>query len=143
MDTITVQGISINISELIKSAAQAMEHAYIPYSHFPVGATVVDNNGTFYSGANIENVSFGLTSCAERNAIFNATTQGVRSVIAICVIANTDDYISPCGACRQVLREFATTDTKILLCNKHKEVKYMTMEELLPFSFGNDALPSE
>lgn len=129
-----------NIEQMLDLAINAMKYAYIPYSHFSVGACIVDENGTMYSGANIENASYGLSCCAERVTIFSAAAQGVRNILAICVVGNTKDPISPCGACRQVIREFAHKDIVIILSNVEREKKLLTMEDLLPYSFGPEHL---
>jgi cytidine deaminase len=99
----------VNISdhqtdELVAAAVQAREKAYAPYSHFAVGAAVRTVDGTIYAGCNVENASFGLTICAERNAIAHAVVQGAREFTAIAVV--TENGVTPCGACRQVLTEF-------------------------------------
>ena len=92
--------------ELFEAAKKARENAYIPYSHFAVGAAVRAVDGRIFTGCNIENASYGLTVCAERNAIFAAVKEGVREFQALCVTAETPEPVSPCGACRQVMAEF-------------------------------------
>ena len=90
---------------LFEKALEASKHAYIPYSHFPVGAALLTEDGNIITGANIENRSFGLTNCAERSAIFTAASQGVRTFIAIAIATPASDYpVGPCGACRQRIR---------------------------------------
>src|SRR5699024_12554629 len=101
--------------ELIKKAKQAREKAYVPYSKFKVGAALLGKSGTIYTGCNIENSSFSLTCCAERNTIFKAISDGEKSFEKMAVIADTTDAISPSGACRHVMVDFITTDTNILL----------------------------
>ena len=136
MDThIQIQGISLHVPTLIEEASKAMSFAYTPYSKFNVGAVVVDEQGTIYSGCNVENASYGLTSCAERNAIFNAVSQGMRSIIAICVVADTPEPVSPCGGCRQVMREFTSDSTRIILSNTKKDTMLMTPEEIAALLF--------
>ncbi|KRM88141.1 cytidine deaminase [Lacticaseibacillus thailandensis] len=123
------------IERLVAEAKDARINAYTPYSHFNVGAAVVTDGGQHYTGANIENASFGLTMCAERNAIFAAASAGVRHIRAIAVIADTPNGVSPCGACRQVMTEFADADTPVYLSNLHGEVDATTVGELLPGYF--------
>ncbi|MDR0297378.1 MAG: cytidine deaminase, partial [Streptococcaceae bacterium] len=89
----------------IKEAISAAARAYVPYSHFPVGAALVAADGAVFQGCNIENASFGLTNCAERTAIFKAISEGVTDFSSITIYGETVQPISPCGACRQVLRE--------------------------------------
>ncbi len=124
------------MDKLLSEALKARENAYVPYSKFKVGAAVMSKNGNIYGGCNIENASYGLTSCAERNAIFHAISSGEKELVAICVVADTKGPVSPCGACRQVISEFKIN--KILLANCDGKTKEMTLEELLPYSFTNE-----
>lgn len=111
------------------------KHAYAPYSHFHVGAAVLAASGKVYGGANIENASYGATICAERAAIFKAVNAGERKLVAIAVTA------TPCGMCRQVMREFSDPKTfRIYVAACAKDVKAYTLDELLPESFGPDNL---
>lgn len=123
------------IKELIEEAIKVRENAYAKYSNFKVGAVVVDEKGNHYVGANVENGSFGLTNCAERSAIFSAVSQGMASISIICIVADTTKPVSPCGACRQVIKEFSNEKTVIILANLKRDYKIMTMEELLPYGF--------
>ncbi|MEG0069363.1 cytidine deaminase [Cetobacterium sp.] len=123
------------ILEYLEKAIEAREGAYAPYSNFKVGAVLVDENGVETSGANIENASYGLSNCAERSAIFAAASKGMRKIKIIAVVADTSKPVSPCGACRQVIKEFAADDIVIILGNLKKDYKIMTMEELLPYGF--------
>ncbi|MBC2850782.1 cytidine deaminase [Cetobacterium sp. 8H] len=123
------------ILQYLDKAIKAREEAYTPYSNFKVGAVLVDENGVETSGANIENASYGLSNCAERSAIFAAASKGMRKIKIIAVVADTSKPVSPCGACRQVIKEFAMDDTIIILGNLKKDYKIMTMEELLPYGF--------
>ena len=100
-----------------------LEKAYVPYSKFPVAALLIDNNGKKHKGVNVENASFGLTLCAERNAITTAVTENMEKIKVLVVTGNTPEPISPCGACRQVIREFSDNDTVIILANKDKKYK--------------------
>ena len=120
-------------AELFQAAVKARENAYIPYSHFGVGAAVRAKDGRIFTGCNIENASYGLTVCAERNAIFAAVMEGVREFAALCVTADTPAPVAPCGACRQVMAEFQIP--VIYLTNLKGDVKETSLEELLPYSF--------
>ena len=117
-----------------------LKRAYVPYSKFPVAALLIDNNGKKHKGVNVENASFGLTLCAERNAITTAVTQGMKKIRLLIVTGNTLEPISPCGACRQVIREFSDKDTVIILANRDGKYKIASIEELLPYSVGAEDL---
>ena len=117
-----------------------LEKASVPYSKFPVAALLLDNNGKQHKGVNVENASFGLTLCAERNAITTAVTENMQKIKVLVVTGNTPEPISPCGACRQVIKEFSDSDTVIILANKDKKYKITSLEELLPYSFGPEDL---
>ncbi|KAI0989464.1 hypothetical protein GJ496_004572 [Pomphorhynchus laevis] len=123
------------IISLIEEAIVARENAYAKYSNFKVGSVVVDEAGNKYRGVNVENGSFGLTNCAERTAIFSGVTSGMKKIKVICVVGDTSGPVSPCGACRQVIKEFASEKTLIILANLKKEYKVVTIEELLPYGF--------
>ena len=128
------------LDELKRRARETSQRAYAPYSSFPVGAAVLASNGEIYAGANVENASFGLTICAERNAIFQAVAQGARRIEAVVVYTPTPAAASPCGACRQVIHEFGP-DALIVCCtdDASAERRY-TLTELLPGAFGPDQL---
>ena len=117
-----------------------LERAYVPYSKFPVAALLIDNNGKKYKGVNVENASYGLTLCAERNAITTAVTGGMKKIKLLVVTGNTSEPISPCGAFRQVIREFSDKDTVIILANKDGKYESTSLEKLLPYSFGSEDL---
>ncbi len=121
------------IKELWQEALKVRQNAYTPYSHFKVGAAVLAANGKIYTGCNVENASYGLTCCAERNAIFAAAAAGERSFKALCVTAEGAEPVAPCGACRQVIAEFGIP--QIYMTNLNGDIKIMTAEELLPYSF--------
>eukprot|EP00827_Trimyema_finlayi_P000988 TRINITY_DN130_c0_g1_i1.p1 TRINITY_DN130_c0_g1~~TRINITY_DN130_c0_g1_i1.p1 ORF type:complete len:105 (+),score=40.66 TRINITY_DN130_c0_g1_i1:75-389(+) len=89
-----------------------------------------------YTGANIENASYGLSNCAERTAIFKAASEGMRQMKTICVVADTDKPVSPCGACRQVIAEFSDDTVVIILANLKRQYKILTLEELIPYRFS-------
>ena len=120
--------------KLIAEAKRVREFAYCPYSKFAVGAAVLGASGEIYGGCNIENASFSVTNCAERTAIFNAISSGEEDLLAIAVVAEGLNPVSPCGACRQVIAEF--NSPHILMANLADEVKEMTLEELLPGAFS-------
>ena len=114
---------------LVVAAWRAREVAYSPYSNFPVGAALLAGDGRIFVGCNVENISFGLTICAERVAIGAAIAAGVRKFVAAAVVADTGVPISPCGACRQVLAEFGVP--VVVLANRTNRLVF-TIEELLP-----------
>ena len=122
-------------TELIDLAVKTSENAYVPYSHFPIGAVLVTDEGKIYTGVNIENASFGLTNCGERTAIFNAVSEGERSFKELIIYGQTEKPVSPCGACRQVMAEFFEPDLSVTLVAKDKSTVVMTVKELLPYSF--------
>ena len=122
-------------TELIDLAVKTSENAYVPYSHFPIGAVLVTDEGKIYTGVNIENASFGLTNCGERTAIFKAVSEGERSFKELIIYGQTEKPVSPCGACRQVMAEFFEPDLPVTLVAKDKSTVVMTVKELLPYSF--------
>ena len=120
---------------LIRRAIEAMTNAYAPYSKFPVGAALLTAEGEIITGCNVENASYGLTMCAERVAMYTACCKGKPEITHITVAANTDEPISPCGACCQVMVELAP-NAEIILTNRDGSQTITTkIEELLPFSF--------
>lgn len=124
----------LEIQKLMDCAIKARENAYSPYSHFAVGAALLCEDGTLYEGCNIENASYGLTNCAERTAIFKAVSEGHIKFKALAVVADTEGPCAPCGACRQVMAEFKIPI--IIMGNLMGNIKIVTIEELLPFSFS-------
>ena len=122
-------------TELIDLAVKTSENAYVPYSHFPIGAVLVTDDGKLYTGVNVENASFGLTNCGERTAIFKAVSEGERSFKELIIYGQTERPVSPCGACRQVMAEFFEPDLPVTLVAKDKSTVVMTVKELLPYSF--------
>ncbi|HBO55883.1 cytidine deaminase [Leuconostoc mesenteroides] len=123
--------------ELVDVANQALNDTYTPYSHFPVGAALLGENGEIFKGVNIENVSFGLTNCAERTAIFTAIAAGQRHFHGLVISGRTDEPISPCGACRQVMVEFFDPDMPIWLINDQGKEIETNIAELMPGSFNS------
>ena len=129
-------------SELLKEATIVRNHAYTPYSRFAVGAAVEGESGRIYGGCNVENASYGLTICAERAAVFQAVSAGETSLVRLLVVADTPEPVFPCGACRQVMREFGSTTLEVLIGNDKGEILVETsLDELLPRSFGPEDLP--
>lgn len=128
--------------DLIKKAQEARELSYSPYSHFAVGAALLCKDGEVFVGANVENASYPLCMCAERNAIYNAMLHGKKKedFEMLAVIADTDGPCSPCGACRQVMSELLPFDTPIHMANLKGEAKVTNPVELLPFAFDPSAL---
>lgn len=129
----------VSDDELLKLAQIAMKNSYSPYSHYAVGAALLCKNGRVYLGCNIENASFGLTNCGERTAIFKAVSDGEREFEAI-AIASNGSFPYPCGACRQVLNEFAP-GLRVLVIDGQGQVDKTTLPKLLPHGFGPKDLP--
>lgn len=123
-----------SLNKLLERARQVRERAYTPYSRYQVGAAVLAKSGRVYTGCNVENASYGLTVCAERNAIFKAVSEGEREFVALAVV--TANGGSPCGACRQVMFEFMPHDAEVALGDSELEnVSRFTLGELLPEGF--------
>ena len=124
----------------LKAAAVAMlDRAYCPYSHFPVGAALECGDGTVFTGCNIENAAYGAAICAERTAVAKAVSEGHRDFVRIVIAGRSADFCVPCGTCRQVLREFAP-DMEVICLNGAGEELCLTLEDLLPHSFGPEYL---
>lgn len=128
----------MNPNELIEKAKEARKLSYSPYSNFAVGAALLTKDGTVYVGTNIENSSYPLCMCAERNALYNAIMHGVKKedMVALALSADTDEPCSPCGACRQVISELFPAKAPIYMSNLKGQVKETNAEELLPFAFS-------
>ncbi len=119
---------------LYDAACDAASNSYSPYSHFPVGAALLMDDGSIIKGANIENRSFGLTNCAERSAVFSAMSAGYRGFTALVIVTPASDYpVGPCGACRQVLTEFAPGETPVWFGPNWENMVKSTLGELYPF----------
>lgn len=120
--------------KLYDAACEAAKNSYSPYSKFPVGAALLMNDGSIIKGANIENRSFGLTNCAERSAVFTAMSAGYRSFTALVIVTPASDYpVGPCGACRQVLTEFAPSETPVWFGPNWDNMVKTTLGDLYPF----------
>lgn len=126
--------------QLLLLAREVMDRSYSPYSHFRVGACLLAADGRIFVGCNVENASFGLTNCAERTAVFKAISEGAREFTAIAIAADRSAPW-PCGACRQVLNEFAPGIRVLVTWNDGKEVAQAPLGALLPHSFGPKELP--
>jgi cytidine deaminase len=120
--------------ELIEAALKARERAYAPYSSFPVGAALRDRDGGIHAGVNVENASLGLSICAERNAVFAAVCRGHRDFEAVAIVGGDGAPTPPCGACRQVLAEFAP-DLRVLVATPAGDVIVHRLSELQPYPF--------
>ena len=131
-----------DITRLYEAAVAVRKNSYSPYSNFKVGASLLLDDNTIVSGTNVENSSYGLACCAERNALFTAVGMGYKkeNIKALLVVANTDAPCSPCGACRQVISELMDKDADVILTNRKNDIKMFTVKELLPFSFSKDDL---
>lgn len=123
------------LEKLVTHARRVSEHAYSPYSQFRVGAAIVTDDGEIFSGCNVENASYGLTICAERNAVFQMISKAHRKIVAMAVYTPTTEPVTPCGACRQVINEFGADALIICVCDA-PQVLRMKMSELLPNAFG-------
>lgn len=120
---------------LEEAARQACRYAHAPYSNFPVGAAVLTDSGQIVTGCNVENASLGLSCCAERVAIFNAVSQGHRQLVALAIYTPTETPTPPCGACRQVMQEFAAEAVIISLCQSDQRFE-SSLAALLPKAFS-------
>lgn len=130
----------MDTKELVKKAIAARENAYVPYSKFKVGAAVEMEDGTVFTGCNIENASYGAANCGERTAIFKAVSEGHTIIKKIAVVGDMSTYTAPCGICRQVIAEFADKDIEIILVKNEDEYKIKTLEEILPGAFTKSDL---
>lgn len=130
---------------LIRAALDARAAAYVPYSHYAVGAALLTAEGEIFTGGNIENASYGACNCGERTAIFKAVSQGRREFAAMAIAGGMEgedpvDYAYPCGICRQVMREFAGADFKVIVAKSTKDYQVFNLEDLLPHGFGGDSI---
>lgn len=131
--------------ELIEKAIEAAEYSYSPYSNYKVGAALITDKGNIYTGANIENASYGATICAERTAVVKAISSGERIIKAIAIFGRSGDQEEgdlayPCGICRQFLNEFKSGDIEIIVAKSLEEYEEYTLNQLLPESFGPEKL---
>ena len=131
--------------KLIQLALEARKMAYVPYSHYTVGAALLTEDGEIYCGCNIESAYYGATNCAERTAFFKAISEGKRNFSAIAIAGGMEgeepkEYAYPCGICRQVIKEFVKDDFRIIVARSLTDYKEYTLSELLPFGFGGDSI---
>lgn len=133
-----MSGNAIDVDQLVKHALRARDRAYAPYSNFRVGAALLDEDGRVHYGCNVENASYGPTHCAERTALHRAIADGCRpgTFRAIAVAGDTDEPISPCGVCRQVMIELCPPDMPVYRANLKGDIAVTTVAELLPDAFG-------
>ena len=132
--------ISENFDKLFKAAKNVRDKAHVPYSKFKVGAAFLTEGDTVISGCNVENAAYPQSQCAEASAIGNLIANGFTKIKEVVVIGSGDLLCSPCGGCRQRLREFAALDVKFHMCNVDGQIKTATLEDLLPGSFGPENL---
>jgi len=130
------------MNKLYEEAKKALENSYAQYSNFKVAAALRLKNGEIITGVNVENASYGLSNCAERTALFTAYSKGVRKadIAELLITTEQTDFISPCGACRQVINELMEKDAPVHMANKNGEVKTVQVKDLLPFAFSEDDL---
>ena len=132
--------ISENFEKLFNAAKKVRENAHVPYSNFKVGAAFLTEDDSIVSGCNVENAAYPQSQCAEASAIGNLVSQGFSKIKEVVVIGSGSLLCSPCGGCRQRLREFASLETQIHMCNSDGHLKTSTLKELLPDSFGPENL---
>ena len=131
--------------ELVMRALEARKHAYVPYSHWAVGAALITKDGKVYEGCNIENAAYTPTNCAERTAFFKAVSEGQKDFLAIAIVGGKEDipeeFCAPCGVCRQVMTEFCDSKTfLVILARSEEDYLIYTLEELMPFGFSGKNL---
>jgi len=129
-------------NKMYKEAQTVIENAYVPYSNFRVAAVLKLKNGETITGINVENASYGLSNCAERTALFTAYAKGYRKedIDSLLVYTDKDYFVSPCGACRQVIHELMDKDAIVVMANHLGGMKSVTVDELLPFGFTKEDL---
>ena len=132
--------VSENFDSLFKAATKVREQAHVPYSNFKVGAAFLTEDNKIITGCNVENAAYPQSQCAEASAIGNLVANGFTKIKEVVVIGSGDLLCSPCGGCRQRLREFAALDVKIHMCSINGHIKTSTLEDLLPDSFGPENL---
>ena len=127
------------IQLMLADARHKLKHSYSPYSNYAVAACICSEDDQLFTGVNVENSSFGLTICAERSAISQMITAGKRQIKSVVLLASNNSLCAPCGACRQCINEFSTSQTPIHLCDHQKVLKTVTIAELLPMAFKYDS----
>lgn len=137
-----VKGGMMDEVALVREAIAAREEAYAPYSHFSVGAALLDSKGRVWRGCNIENASYTPTNCAERTAFFKAVSEGAREFVAIAIVGGAEglpisNWCAPCGVCRQVMEEFCDPRSfRVVLAASPRQIRTYLLEDLLPLGFG-------
>jgi len=126
----------LSMQRLVNAARAAREHAHAPYSHFAVGAALLDEQGRVHAGCNIENAAYPQSQCAEASAIAHLVLAGGRRILAVAVVGVAEQPVTPCGGCRQRLREFAGDETPVWVADLQGVRARYTLGELLPASFG-------
>jgi cytidine deaminase len=141
---VSIEHLSFTVEQFLEATKSAREFAYVPYSGFKVGAVVLDSEGRLHHGCNVENAAYGPTNCAERTALFRAVADGCKpgTFQAVAVIGDTDQPITPCGICRQVLAELCDPNMPVILGNLRGAYRLTTVSELLPGAFTAQDLNS-
>lgn len=130
-----------DIQNLIREAYEAQKHSYAPYSNFRVGAALLTAGGRIYRGCNIENAAYSPSNCAERTAFFKAVSEGEKHFTAIAVVGSKEEYLTPCGVCRQVMQEFCNgKDFQIILVKNRNEYRTVLLNDLFPGAFSAEML---
>lgn len=129
----------MSTEELCKKAVEMLDMAYVPYSGFAVGAALECEDGTVFTGCNIENAAYGPTNCAERTAVFKAVSEGRRKFTRIAIASRSERFCPPCGVCRQVLAEFSP-DMEVILTTPSGKMRSLNLRELLPYTFDSGML---
>ncbi len=127
-------------TDYLAFAKQAMDKAHAPYSRFPVGVAIIGENGKIYQGCNVENAAYPIGNCAEASAIAAMVMDDCHKIAAVVVMGGGDELVTPCGGCRQRIREFASDDCPIYVCSPDELKLTTSLGELLPYSFGPDNL---
>ncbi|SDW14162.1 cytidine deaminase [Marininema mesophilum] len=130
----------MDYEQLVEEAKMARQRAYVPYSKFKVGAALLTAKGEVIQGCNVENASYGLANCAERTALFKAISDGETEFVTMAVVADTEEPVTPCGACRQVLVELCPPEMPVVLSNLANKISMTTVQELLPGAFTKEDL---
>ncbi len=128
------------MTDMLTAAQKIRDKAYVPYSHFQVGCCIKTLSGNLYTGCNVENISYGLTICAEASAITAMVAAGEHKIQELSVISNSTEICTPCGACRQRIGEFASPNTIIHMYNQSGQKKSVSFKDLLPYAFGPSQL---
>ncbi|MGI6709993.1 MAG: cytidine deaminase [Bacilli bacterium] len=133
---------NFDFETMFNRALKALEKSYSPYSKLKVASIIKTKGNLFFEGVNIENASYGLTNCAERSALYNAYSKGVKKeeIEKMLVLSSSSKIISPCGACRQVMVELMNEDAEIIMCDANKNYRIVKVKELLPLEFNSKDL---